>query len=62
MSALLHQSSEQSWRSHGNHPLNVHIFLYNDSIYSTITVIPYIFLNMTFVTVKQTKQCTPDVY
>lgn len=53
MSALLRQSSEQSWSSqYENHPLNVHIFLYNDNIHSTITIIPYIPLNMTFVTVK----------
>ena len=62
MSALLRQSSEQSWRSHGNYPLNLHIFLYNDNIHSTITIIPYIPLKMTFVTVKLAKQCTPDVY
>ena len=63
MSALLRQSSEQSWSSqYENHPLNVHIFLYNDNIHSTITIIPYIPLKMTFVTVKLAKQCTQDVY
>lgn len=63
MAALLDHSSEQSWRSHGNRPLNVHGFLYNDKIYSAFTILPRLhFLNIMFVTLKLTKLFTSDVY